>query len=325
LKTDDWPLEDHRAAAFAMFALLAPITVTVFSRMGLYRGSWRLAAIEDFTRAFGAVLVATAAAFIARMCLAPGDMEMSLFAINGLVALVLVIGSRASYQIIDANQRRARQDGAPALIYGAGRKGASALRELLSDRPGPLRPVGFIDDDPGKFGKLINGIPVVGTLRTLEFAIRQFAARAVVVSSDAIPAMRTAEVSELCDRLGVALVQMQIRFDLRNSSGLAPESLATDQLGLAIASMGEAVSFTPAAARLAFAADQCFECGSKELHRSHVKNSLEALRKRLTQKRLYRCGACGWRGWRELNESAPYEPLLSPYLMPPLDVDPVVR
>jgi FlaA1/EpsC-like NDP-sugar epimerase len=128
LKTDDWTLSAVRPSALAMITILAPITVIVFWRMSLYRGSWRLATIDDFGRACCAVFVATLLGMTVRTVLAPGQPSVSLFSIYALVAVIMVIGSRASHQILVARRWRAAGTGAPTLIYGAGRKGATALR-----------------------------------------------------------------------------------------------------------------------------------------------------------------------------------------------------
>lgn len=41
----------------------------------------------------------------------------------------------------------------------------------------------------------------------------------------------------------------------------------------------------------------CPRCGEYRLYRSHTKNRVEALIKRLFPLNLYRCHACNWRGW----------------------------
>ena len=155
------------------------------------------------------MLIATLTGLAARMLLTRDAVltTLSLFSIYALVALVLVIGSRASYQILVAMRRRAGQKGTRALIYGAGRKGATVCRELTANLTFELRPVAFIDDDPAKAGKLVNGVPVVGSVRTLEVAVRRFAADAVVVSSDKIPAHLVAEAQSLCERLGIGILE----------------------------------------------------------------------------------------------------------------------
>jgi UDP-GlcNAc:undecaprenyl-phosphate GlcNAc-1-phosphate transferase len=320
LKTDSWEFATMRAPAMAMSAVLAPVTVMIFSWMGLYRGNWRLAGVEDFVRLCAGVLGATLVAFIVRATFAPASTSISVFVIYALVKVGFAIGSRGSYQILDASRRRARAEGAPALIYGAGRKGASALRELLADVAAPLRPVGFIDDDLGKSGKVINGVPVVGSGRTLEKAIRRFAAGAVVVASDALPASRVAQIGELCERMGIAMLRMEISFDLCAGQALVPTTVSgfssTAALANACANRIDAASH----------GCKCPTCGSRPLTRSHGRNIGEELRKRVSSRRLFRCQACGWRGWTRVDDTVRYEPYPTPppYPMPTLDAVDVV-
>jgi hypothetical protein len=339
-----------------MITILAPITVIVFWRMNLYRGSWRLATVDDFVRACCAVFVATLLGMTVRMVLAPGQPSMSLFSIYALVAVIMVIGSRASYQILVASRWRAAGTGAPTLIYGAGRKGATALRELTADVTAALRPVAFIDDDRLKEGRLLNGIPVVGALENIEYVIRRLAVRAVVVASDTVSDLRLAELGERCERLGVALLKLHVTFSSADGvfapasaigaltlNGLSratpqPEPVrphtypapvpALVTAGPRDASRNESMmkvrfeeACVPGTRVPIVAGQRCPSCTSYTLYRSHVKRITERVQKRLTHKRLYRCQDCGWRGWIQaldinIYQSLPAAALRSPALDP---------
>jgi UDP-GlcNAc:undecaprenyl-phosphate GlcNAc-1-phosphate transferase len=314
LKTDDWNLQRYRTSVFGMVGILAPATVAVFWRMGLYRGSWRVAGVDDFVRAGAAVVVATATGFMARLLLAPADASVAMFTIYALVAVILFTGSRASYQVLAMTRWRARHAGAPALIYGAGRKGVSALRELASDSSDTLYPVAFLDDDPGKAGKLVNGLPVAGSFSSLERVVRQYAARTLVISSDAIPEVRVVQARELCDRLGLALIRMHITFDQCAEAAIpvwASGRTVGGRRGLgrswssgALASNVELLDDPrPAEDDFEPSGIVCPSCGSARMQRSHVRNLGERARKHLTHLRLHRCGHCGWRGWTEPAEA----------------------
>jgi UDP-GlcNAc:undecaprenyl-phosphate GlcNAc-1-phosphate transferase len=330
LKTDDWSLVVHRGTAFAMVAVLAPITVAVFWQMGLYRGTWRLAGVDEFVRAACAVLVASLLGLSLRMLLAPAEPAAALFSIYALLAIFAVTGSRASYQVLAASHRRAASAGAPALIYGAGRKGVTAVRELVSDAGGALRPVAFIDDDPRKAGRLVNGMPVVGSSRSLERAIRGFAARAVIVASDTVPDARLEALRDVCERMDVALLKMQISIEAcAQGDGALRLSLArADAPAVAPPAPAAATGLRPRPALNLHFADtplprggaplaagvRCPQCRSLNVRRSHVNGVTERLRKRLSAKRLHRCEDCGWRGWQQAIDTAVYQslPLASP-------------
>ncbi len=45
---------------------------------------------------------------------------------------------------------------------------------------------------------------------------------------------------------------------------------------------------------------KCPSCSSTRVYPSRLRNGLERLRQRLTDKQPYRCHECGWRKWREV-------------------------
>ena len=92
LKTDSWAPAAVRETAVGMIANLAPVSVVVFWRMKLYRGTWRLAAAYDFARACCAVFFATLLAFSARVLFVPAGSEASLYAIYALLSGLLSAG-----------------------------------------------------------------------------------------------------------------------------------------------------------------------------------------------------------------------------------------
>ncbi len=52
--------------------------------------------------------------------------------------------------------------GHATVIYGASETGRRVARSIASDVRSGLHPVAFLDDDPGKWGQTIDGIPVLG-------------------------------------------------------------------------------------------------------------------------------------------------------------------
>ena len=143
-------------------SVFAPLTVLVFWLGGLYRGSWRLAGVNDFVRLCG-----TAVSLVLIVLLGDEVFELNthpsaLFLVYGLVSLVLVTASRAGYIVLVSLQQHARVRGTPVLVYGAGGRGVAAVQELYRDGHVGLRPIGFVDDDARKIGRLVSGLPVVG-------------------------------------------------------------------------------------------------------------------------------------------------------------------
>lgn len=213
LKYDDWSLLANRRLAISMAATLGPINVLAMWGMGVYRGTWRLASVHDATRICIAVAAAAVAAFLVIRPLTHQNPPLSLFFVFALVKLGIANGSRMSYRILAATRSRANAAGERVLIYGAGVGGSSALREILNNPDVGMRPVGFIDDNPVRASRSVNGFPIVCTVDNLEEWIRTTGAAVVIVSTKKIPAERIDLARAACERAGARLLRMDIRFD----------------------------------------------------------------------------------------------------------------
>jgi UDP-GlcNAc:undecaprenyl-phosphate GlcNAc-1-phosphate transferase len=213
LKNGDWITAAQRPLAMTLFAIVAPCTVVVFWALGMYKGAWRLASLDDFLRATWAVLASSAAALAVALVFGVAGPVISVYGIYALLMLAFVNGSRGSYRALQHRKWRASSEGEAALIYGAGLGGMSALRELLSNPLPALRPVGFLEDAPEKAGRVFNGYPVVGSLEDLDDLLSATPIRAVVVATAKIPEGRVNEASAICERHGVALYRFHISFD----------------------------------------------------------------------------------------------------------------
>ena len=49
----------------------------------------------------------------------------------------------------------------------------------------------------------------------------------------------------------------------------------------------------------------CPSCGSERVYPSRLRNTIERLRHRLTDRQPYRCHDCGWRRWQQMAFTAP--------------------
>ena len=184
-----------------------------FFIVGVYRGLWRYIGASDLSVYLKGIAMGSVGTVLTLLYLYRFEgYSRSIFIINAMALGLLVIGSRVSFKLVaDAAERRLK--GVSVLIYGAGDAGVVVVRELRNNPAYEFKPVGFIDDDPGKMGKRILGIPVLGTHAELESLIGAHAPEALIVSTTKLPLEIRTEVADLCSRAGVTL--MQLRFELR--------------------------------------------------------------------------------------------------------------
>jgi len=308
LKTDDWMLVRQRGQTFAMAGLLAPLAAVTFWRFGLYKGSWKLATIEDDLTAFLAATTTAAIGLFVYSFSPVGEHYLTTFLIYGLISVAMVCGSRASYRIFFSHHQRASLDGRPTIIYGADASGARAVDELFNCPSIGLKPIGFIDDDPTKNGRTVVGLPVLGGLAELARIIERRGAKVIVLANDSVPLEKVRGTLELCARTDVRVYRMNLNFE---QMGMDSEAVSLSNTATPGAEPLLSVDAAISSGAGAFGHDQrssivsagvarapkCPRCASLSMRRSHSHNGLERFRRWRSVKRLYRCGECGWRGW----------------------------
>jgi UDP-GlcNAc:undecaprenyl-phosphate GlcNAc-1-phosphate transferase len=189
--------------------------ISVFLAMGLYRGVWRYTGVDDLVvivRAVGAAVILSTAAvlFVFRF----EGFSRAVFIIDGALLLLGVGGSRISFRVLRAFLERRRPiTGKRVLIYGAGDGGELLVRELMNNHDLGMVPVGFIDDDPQKKGRVIHGVPVVGSWEDCSGKLRSVRAEEIVLSTAKVEPARWQLVERLATREGVGCRRMRIAFD----------------------------------------------------------------------------------------------------------------
>jgi Undecaprenyl-phosphate glucose phosphotransferase len=109
---------------------------------------------------------------------APGSHEYFTYsrAFLGLFALVDLLFVTGTRMLARYAMRRVRRKGhnlQRILVVGAGSLGREITQKILAHREMGFEVVGFLDDDPGKLGTQVLGVPVLGTLRQAEEVLAQ--------------------------------------------------------------------------------------------------------------------------------------------------------
>jgi len=103
--------------------------------------------------------------------------------------------------------------GRRVLIYGAGDGGELLLRELQNNRALKYAPVGFVDDDPAKYGKVIHGLKVFGGNGDLSAICRQHEVDEVLISSSHMTEGRILEIVGICQTHEIAVKRMRMTIE----------------------------------------------------------------------------------------------------------------
>lgn len=97
----------------------------------------------------------------------------------------------------DLMRGRSRGGAVRTLIVGAGKAGEMLLRDLLRNEDHDWHVVGFVDDDPSKWGHIIGGRPILGQIDDLARFVQQLRAQHVVLAIPRLPALRVRQILSL--------------------------------------------------------------------------------------------------------------------------------
>jgi FlaA1/EpsC-like NDP-sugar epimerase len=139
-------------------------------------GYWRYTGAADLMRIAKATLVGSVI-FIAleRGVLGVTAFPLSIYVIELVFTTAALIAARAIAVMLfngNSSQARGREKKLQACIVGAGFAGNILAKEMRGSNTG-LHLVGFVDDDRGKRGSRIQGLPVLGTIEELEALVPQ--------------------------------------------------------------------------------------------------------------------------------------------------------
>jgi UDP-GlcNAc:undecaprenyl-phosphate GlcNAc-1-phosphate transferase len=213
LKYDDWQLVTNRAGAQWLFTVMPPACLFSFALFGVYRRVWRFASLEDLALSSSAAATGVSASAILSFLLNAHTPPLTFFATCGALMLLGLNLSRSSYRLLRESRDRSRTSGEPVIIYGAGRVGSSAVREILARAEADMRPIGFLDDHPGRAGKIFSGYPVLGNVEALDSVLVQHAVRGVIVATSKLPAERLRAAAAACSRRGVWIRRFHSQLD----------------------------------------------------------------------------------------------------------------
>jgi len=195
--------------------LLVFVKMSVFLVMGVYRGLWRYTSLGDLIVFLKAVVLSSAGSVMVILFLFRFQgFSRTAFLIDGVLTFLFLAGSRLAFRLFRQMFPVAGvKNGRRVLIYGAGDGGELLLRELRNNADLNLAPIGFLDDDPAKSGKVIHGLRVFGGNGDLNHVCEQEAVDEVVISSLKMSEDRVEEVVRICAARQIAVRRMRITIE----------------------------------------------------------------------------------------------------------------
>jgi len=148
------------------------VRLMTLQALGVYQSMWRYTSTGDALRIVAGTVGSLPIMISLSYLLANvGFLPRSFFGIDAFVCTLLLMGMRLTRRGLFEAQMKAKKSAVSLgkmVIYGAGQNGRLLAQRLLNDPSRDRDLLGFIDDDPDKNGKRIQGMLVLGNREDLE-------------------------------------------------------------------------------------------------------------------------------------------------------------
>jgi FlaA1/EpsC-like NDP-sugar epimerase len=192
---------------------LIPSKLVVFYALGLYKGMWRYTSLRDFWLLaqgcfFSSLVVVAIVLFLYHFA----GFSRAVFLLDGLLTFVMTGGARMAirtYYSAKTGSRGGQVMGLPALksmprdrkrvvIIGGGGSGEKMLREIFDNPHLSYEVVCFLDDNPGKKGRAIHGVPVLGPVDYLPRVVEDRKIDQVFISAPSATGPEMRRILDTC-------------------------------------------------------------------------------------------------------------------------------
>jgi len=204
----DGELSDVQGTLVRSMPLVVGCQLLALTLYRTHEPIWRFTGLWDLFRLAQAALVGTLLAVVTLVFAFRFDgFSRSVFVIDGVLLIVLLSLSRISFRLLTEVLRGPAARSRRVAIYGAGGGGELVLLAIQHDGALGRTPVAFLDDDPAKRRRRLQGVPVIGGLDAIEAPLRARSIDEVIIASDKIPEKKLHELARLCAAHDVALVR----------------------------------------------------------------------------------------------------------------------
>ena len=181
---------------------VVPVQTAIFWYFGLYRGIWCYASVPDLKRIAMAVLLAAVALptlfFMLRI-----PVPRSVLILDPILLVIVMGGARIAYRVwkeqrVDALLAGKRE---PVFVLGAGEEAANLVIELA--RSNEWRVVGMFDQNPGREGRELQGVSVLGRFDTLPQWAQRLGVQHAIIAMPAASHELRRRAMEICTAAGI--------------------------------------------------------------------------------------------------------------------------
>ena len=184
--------------------------IVVFALFRLYNSMWRFASFTELVR-ITMVSLLTSVLHAVLLTAIFGRMPITYYLWGALFQLLLLIAARFSYRVVlyeRAKLRQSRETADRVMLIGAGSAGQMILRDLMSGDKTNDKVVCIIDDNPNKWNRSMEGVPIVGGREDILANVKKYHVNKIFFAIPSATAEQKRDILNICNETGCELKQL---------------------------------------------------------------------------------------------------------------------
>ena len=183
-------------------------SVVIFWLLRLYKSIWRFASYSEFVRVVSATVITGLFHTIA-ITFAVRRMPISYYMFGILIQFLLTAGVRFSYRFVLLERGRKEKEEESSyyriMLVGAGSAGQTILREMSRSREIKGKICCIIDDNSNKWGRYVDGVPVVGGRDDIMVNVKKYKINQIFFAIPSASAEEKRDILNICKETGCEL------------------------------------------------------------------------------------------------------------------------
>ena len=185
------------------------LCLAVFTALKLYRSLWRFAGYSELLRVTGATIVTGFLHYVG-ITIFFNLMPISYILFGMIIQFCLTIGIRFSYRFVLLERSRRekaekKKQGKNILLIGAGDAGRLILRDVQRTEFDVGKVQCIIDDNPNKWGRYIENIPIVGGRDEIMASVEKHQIQQILIAIPSANAEEKRDILNICKETGCEL------------------------------------------------------------------------------------------------------------------------
>ena len=185
----------HSVTVYAVGAII------LFTLFRMYRIMWRYASLDDLVRsAIGSLIASVIYCAVINICVL--RMPLSYDVWGSCLQMAFVIATRFSFRLL-IFLKSGRYKNAPSvgrvMVIGAGDAGQLIMRDIKTSDKITDKAVCIIDDNSNKWGRYIDGVPIVGGREEILKAVEDYKVTKIFLAIPSLSAADKKEILGICN------------------------------------------------------------------------------------------------------------------------------